>query len=206
MTALRLHPVIRRTPGQDPSLPAAVRRRNQRRGARDVCHQCANCIGHHLRHMHRDDLGQPAPGDDGWYWAVSHTGSFVGGVIAPFPVGLDVERVRHRSQQFVRISGSRYEYELLGGFRWQAFARLWSAKEALLRKERRELAALERVRLVAAPTERGLVLFHDDRHHFVHQRFSDAHYASVCADLPEDAVLEWDWLDDTPRAGEGRIR
>jgi 4'-phosphopantetheinyl transferase len=197
MTVLRLHPVIRRAPGQDPSLPSAVRAANQRRGARAVCRECAHVLGHHLRKLTCDGEGHPVP-MDGWYWDVSHTGSFVGGVVAPFPVGMAVERVRHHNQDVVRQYGEREEYELLGGFRWQTFARLLSAKLAVLHKTGRELTELDGCRLAAVPSDNGLVLHFQDRHHFVNQRFNCGHYAAVCADLPLDAVLEWDWRDFPP--------
>lgn len=203
MTVLRLHPVIRRAPGQDPSLPSSVRVANQRRGARAVCRECAHSLGHHLRKLTCDDEGHPAP-TDGWYWDVSHTGRFVGGVVAPFPVGIAVERVRHHSQEVVRLSGTREEYEMLGGFRWQTFARLLSAKIAVLRKSSHSYADFETCRLAAVPSDTGLVLHFLDRNHFVNQRFASSHYASVCADLPLDAVLEWDWRDAPPRTAAAR--
>lgn len=203
MTALRLHPMIRRTPGQDPSLPSAVRVANQRRSARELCHECAHVLGHPVRHLLRDEHGLPAP-CDGWYWAVSHTRCFVAGIVAPFPVGLSVERVRHRTQELVRVCGGREEYEMLGGFRWQTFARLLSAKAAVLHKEGRPLADVSSCRVAAVPSDHGIVVHLDDRTHFVFQRFSGGHYASVCAELPGDADLEWDWSDlpphDTPAA------
>ncbi|MCA8980079.1 MAG: hypothetical protein H6831_10720 [Planctomycetes bacterium] len=200
---LRLHPVIRRAPGQDPSLPSEVRAANQRRGARAVCRECALSLGHHLRRLTCDEAGHPVP-CDGWYWDVSHTGSFVGGVAAPFPVGIAVERVSHHGQDAVRQAGEREEYELLGGFRWQNFARLLSAKLAVLRKAGRELDKLADCRLAAVPSGQGLVIHFQDRHHFVNQRFCSAHYASVCADLPFDAVLEWDWRDAPPDTRSAR--
>lgn len=203
MSVLRLHPVIRRAPGQDPGLPSAVRVANQRRGARAVCRECARTLGHHLRKLSCDEAGHPLP-SDGWYWDASHNGSFVGGVVAPFPVGIAVERVSHHQQDEVRRAGEREEYELLGGFRWQTFARLLSAKLAVLRKTGRELGELEHCRLAAVPSDQGLVIHFLDRHHFVNQRFCSAHYASVCADLPTGAVLEWDWRDAPPKSRSAR--
>lgn len=203
MTVLRLHPVIRRAPGQDPSLPSAVRVANQRRGARAVCRECAHALGHHLRKLNCDVAGHPLP-IDGWYWDASTTDSFVGGVVAPFPVGIAVERVRHYGQDVVVQSCTREEYELLGGFRWQTFARLLSAKLAVLHKVGRKASELANCQLAAVPSDRGLVLHFLNRNHYVDQRFSSGHYASVCADLPTGAVLEWDWRDAPPRSLSAR--
>ena len=203
MNALRLHPMIRRTPGQDPGLPSAVRIENQRRGARAVCRECAHSLGHHLRRLTCDDHGHPTP-NDGWYWDCGHTTSFVVGIVAPFPVGIAVERVRNYSQDIVRLTAKREECELLGGFRWQNFARILSAKIAVLRKVGVEPSELGHCLLKAVPTDHGLVMHFRDRLHFVNQRYAGAHYASVCADLPFDAVFEWDWRDLPPQAASDR--
>lgn len=187
-----LHPVLRRTPGQDASLPAPVRVENQRRAARSACRECARLFSLRVRALPQDDDGAPLP-IKGWHWSLSHTSAWVGGVVFPFPVGLDLERVQNRRQELVRATASHEEFELLGGFRWEHFTRLWSAKEAVLKKARVGLSELSQCRLVAVPGPRALVIFHRDRNHHVHQSFANGHFVSICAENSDCAQIEWDW-------------
>jgi 4'-phosphopantetheinyl transferase len=183
---------MRKTPGQGSHLPAPVRVSNQRRAAREACHSSAERLGLQLGALEQDQRGAPLP-VDGWHWSVSHTRGIVCGVVYPAPVGIDVERVQKRRQELVRATASKAEYDVAGGFRWHNFTRIWSAKEAVLKKAGCGLQELSRCRLVAIPNPRGLVLFHRERHHFVHQSFLHGHYVSISADAADDAEIHWDW-------------
>jgi len=190
-----LCPVVRTTPGQGSHLPAAVRVSNQRRAARAACLDSAQRLGLKLSELRQDSSGVPRP-VNGWHWSIAHTRGIVCGVVYPAPVGIDVERVQRRRQEIVRATATREEYEVAGGFAWHNFTRLWSAKEAVLKKAGCGLAELSRCLLVAAPSRRGLVLHHRGDLHFVHQSFHRGHFVSISADVADDAEIRWVWRDD----------
>ena len=190
-----LCPVLRSTPGQGDHLPAAVRVRNQRSAARQACLSSARRLGLSIRELPQNEDGVPQP-IHGWHWSVSHTRGFVGGIIYPAPIGIDVERVQRRREELVRAAMSQAELDLAGGRRWTCFTRIWSAKEAVLKMAGCGLAELSRCVLVAAPTSRSLVLHHRDRMHYVFQCFKRGHYVSVCADGADAAEIAWDWEEE----------
>lgn len=190
-----LCPVVRNAPGQGSHLPAAVRVSNQRRAARAACLDSAGRLGLKISELHQDSSGVPLP-IKGWHWSISHTRGMVCGVIYPAPIGIDVERVQRRRQEIVAATATRAEYDVAGGFRWHTFTRIWSAKEAVLKKAGCGLAELSKSVLVAAPSPRAMVIHHRDALHFVHQRFHRGHYVSISADIADDAEIRWDWEDD----------
>ena len=197
-----LCPVLRQTPGQDDHLPAAVRVANQRIAARRVCLKSARRLGLSLHDLPQDEKGVPQP-VDGWYWSISHTRGVVGGIVYPSPVGIDVEKVQRRRKGVVQAAMSPAELDLLGGMRWSNFTRIWSAKEAVLKKAGCGLAELSKCLLVAVPSPRSLVLSHRDRFHYVFQCFEKGHYVSVCADGADRAEISWDWGGGSVSAGAG---
>jgi phosphopantetheinyl transferase len=192
-----LCPVVRTTPGQDKNIPSDVRVANQRQAARRVCLQSARRLGLSFSELPQDEEGVPQP-VDGWHWSISHTRGLVGGIVYPSPVGIDVERVQRRRKELVRAAMSPAELDLLGGLRWSHFTRIWSAKEAVLKKAGCGIAELSRCLLVAVPTPTAMVLSHRDRMHYVFQCFEKEHFVSVCADGADDAEMHWD-------RGEGTV-
>ncbi len=194
MSLIRLSPVIRRTTGQDQDLPPRQRVANQRRGARLACLESAQRRGFMLSELPQDEEGVPLP-IEGLKWSISHTKSYVGGVVFEEPVGFDVERVQHRREEIVRATGTQEEYDLFGGFRWSIFTRLWSAKEAVLKKSLVGLGELSRCRLAVVPGPHSLVMYFREAYHYVYQRQGHGHYASVCVDSHGDVDIHWDWLD-----------
>lgn len=189
-----LCPVMRAAPGQAAHLPSAVRVSNQRRAARAACRDSAQRLGLHLDELPVNDEGAPVP-IDGWHWSVSHTKGLVCGIVYPAPVGIDVERVQHRRQEIVAATATRAEFDVMGGFRWHNFTRIWSAKEAVLKKAGCGLRELSRCVVVASPSPRALVLHHREELHFVHQCFRRGHFASIAADVADQAEIRWDWDD-----------
>ena len=189
-----LLPLVRVTPGQNPHFPAAVRRSFRERAQREICRECrARC--------------QPAPGAPEsaelacWHESATASRQWVAAVLYPYPVGIALERVRHRSQALVRAVTDRGELELFGGFRWQNFTRILSAKLAVLRRCGRPLNEFGACRLVAVPGPRGLVVQHDALPCYVHQVYRRGCYASLCAERSDSAELRWDWRE-TPLAGD----
>lgn len=183
---------MRKAPGQDEGLPAPVRVENQKLAARDACRGSAHRLGLELSEFKRDEHGMPLP-VDGWYWSASHTGGVVCGVVYPAPIGIDVARVQEHDQATARAAATREEYEILGGFSWHNYTRIWSAKESVLKKAGCGLEELAACQLVAAPTDRAIILHHRDRHHFVHQSFHHGHCVSMSADVADDAEIRWQW-------------
>lgn len=147
--------------------------------------------------------GEDAPlATNGWHWSLSHAHGFAGGVVCGAPVGLDVEAVAPRRDDVVARVTSRAELEVLGGFSWDAFARAWTAKEAVLKKAGVGLLELDRCHLVAAPGADLLIVHHRGRDHAVHQRTRAGHVAALTHDGP-DALIEWAWdsVDAAARSG-----
>jgi len=197
-----LCPVLRQTPGQEPHLPPSLRVANQRLAARRACLRSAKRLGLSLAELPQDERGVPQP-VDGWHWSISHTREVVGGIVYPSPIGIDVEKVQRRRRHVVQAAMSPAELELLGGLRWSHFTRIWSAKEAVLKKAKCGLAELSGCVVVAAPSPRSLVLSHRGSLHYVFQCFERGHYISVCADGADLAEICWDWGEGSSRAGAG---
>lgn len=192
-----LCPVIRATPGQRQGLPAELRIKNQRIAAREACLASARRLGLTLSELPQAENGAPLP-VDGWHWSTSHSRGFSCGVVFPAPVGIDVEKVQQRRQDTVQAATNRTELEIVGGFRWQNFTRIWTAKEAVLKKAGCGLTELSKCRVVAAPSQRALVLHHRDLNHYVFQRYHRGHWVSISADAASEAEIRWDWSDEEP--------
>ena len=91
----------------------------------------------------RDPHGAPQP-VSGWSWTVSHTRQWVGAALWTGPVGLDIEGRRQPSSAVVEAASTTAERTLMEKHwdREEAFLRLWSAKEAVLKRTALGLAGL----------------------------------------------------------------
>jgi 4'-phosphopantetheinyl transferase len=69
--------------------------------ARRALSLSANKSGVSLDRLDKDEGGAPLP-FEGVYWSVSHKETFVAGVAAPAPVGIDIERIRPCSDALFR--------------------------------------------------------------------------------------------------------
>ena len=170
-----LHAVIRPTPGQGLREHPRTRVDHQKRAAREALALAAERQGLSFGALPRDEHGAPRV-VDGKHWSISHTRDFVGGAAAPWPVGIDIERIRQASPEVVDAAASEAELDvvqrLYGESRDEAFTRIWSAKEALLKLTGEGLCGLSKATLspLADREERpGLWLRHGQDEHFVHQ-------------------------------------
>jgi 4'-phosphopantetheinyl transferase len=129
--------------------------------------------------------GPPLPAN-GTYWSASHTQGAAGAVVAPFPVGLDLERARplrrELAQRFLSPSEPRIEPLVA-----------WTAKEAVLKKLGLGITGLSRCTIVARESDEHLQLRFDGMRHDVHLRTHGDLHAALSHDGGPDAEIEWEW-------------
>ena len=197
---LELHPVLVAT-GADAVPRGPERVAHLSRVARAALRRSAEHCSAELGALRKNDDDAPLP-SNGWHWSVSHTHSWAAGAVARSSIGIDVERIEPQRQEVVREVASRAELDLFDGFTWRAFARVWTAKEAVLKKAGCGLSELSGCTVVAVPNSDGIVVGHRDAHHYVHQRYYDEHVCSLSVDPiagdaaatnAPDVSVRWHW-------------
>jgi 4'-phosphopantetheinyl transferase len=126
----------------------------------------------------KDNAGAPIP-CQGWHWSVSHKSQFVAGVVAAFPVGIDIEKIRPISDALVRKVAAEAGSVLGRKPSAADFFRIWTAKEAVLKAEGVGLAGLSACRLNRFHNANHLMMGFSGRHYAVAQFFWDDHVAAV---------------------------
>jgi phosphopantetheinyl transferase len=200
----KLCPVILANPRSEPGMPevrglARVQRQRQRALAALRCSERES--GAELARLEKGAGDEPLP-SNGWHWSISHTRAFSAGIVSRAPVGIDIESVVQRRLEVVTTVASPAERELFGAFGPREFIRVWTAKEAVLKKAGVGLAELSAARVISVPSETCLVVSHRGREHFAHQWERDGHVAAISSDDPGDLEVHWTWevRDDQRRA------
>jgi len=87
-----------------------------------------------IDHPAKDEHSVPLP-VDGVYWSVTHKPAFVGAVVAPAPVGIDLEPVRACPRSLFQRVAATPEWDLAGNDidPFVTFFRYWTSKEAVLK-------------------------------------------------------------------------
>ncbi|MFT4709398.1 MAG: 4'-phosphopantetheinyl transferase [Planctomycetota bacterium] len=203
-----LHAVIRPTPGQDPANSSRDRVRHQKSSAREALGEAATRQGITFKSLDRDEHGAPLP-TDGQYWSITHTAEYVAGVAAAWPLGIDIERMRTPSAEVIAEAASEGEIAMVRQrfaiCEVEAFTRIWSAKEALLKLTGEGLCGLSKCTIGSTSmtdSRPGLWVRYERQEHFVHQMQRDEHIASVTC--PQVQQVQWDWHGHLVGAGGDR--
>lgn len=145
---------IARTPGQDrPAPERVIAQRSSARGALAVAARRAGCPDKAFEKS--SPRGKPVPTAAGWRWSISHDATFVAGTVHPTcDIGVDLELIALRRRMLVERVANEAERRLLGeseatggAIDALGFARLWTAKEAVLKAEGVGIAGLSACRL-----------------------------------------------------------
>lgn len=172
-------PVILAVPPDARGLPPKRRVRFLSRHAREALRLSAERMQVEIGPLEKDSRGAPLP-FKGNFWSLTHKPDYVGGVVAPALVGLDLEQVRSCSPAMFRKTASEQEWALAADAdRFQTFFRYWTAKEAVLKTGGEGIKDLSRCRI--ARIESGSRLFVDYAGNTwpVDQFYFDGHVASL---------------------------
>ncbi len=160
---LGLYPVLLAVPKAARRLPPGERVKYLRSHARKAVRRSAERGGFLLGELVKDPQGVPRPAN-GLYWSLAHKPDWVAGIVAPHPVGIDLEGVKeHAPGLFAKIARPE-EWRLAAAEEPRlAFARFWTAKEAVLKATGRGLAGLGDCRILGVEGPRRILLEHAGR-------------------------------------------
>jgi 4'-phosphopantetheinyl transferase len=157
--------------------------------ARQALQIAAEKSGVRLGEVLKDDNGVPQPWG-GIHWSISHKTRYVCGVVAPLPIGIDIERVRDFSEGLFQKTATEREWALadMETDAVMAFFRFWTAKEAVLKATGIGIKDLLKCRVQQIVDDRHLQIRYDDRDWLIEHFFFDDHVASI---VKSSFQIEW---------------
>jgi 4'-phosphopantetheinyl transferase len=139
-----------------------------------------------LGNLAQDERNAPLP-FNGNYWSLTHKPEYVGAVIAPSPIGIDIEKICPRSKPLFQKTASNAEWALADRTT-MTFFRYWTAKEAVLKAGGIGLKDLLKCRIIRILNDHHLDLEYSGKKWKVEHRFFNGHIASV---IKNDFQIEW---------------
>ena len=188
-----LHPVIL-------AVPEAVRGYKPRdrviflsRHARMALAKSAALSRIPLGELRQTKNGAPLP-FDGTYWSISHKAGYVTGVVAPWPIGIDLERIRPCASGLFEKTAGPAEWALAGtdADSLTIFFRYWTAKEAVVKAAGTGLKDLLKCTIITIEDDHRLTIHYADRDWRIAHFFFDGHIASIVSD---DQPIQWSVRD-----------
>jgi 4'-phosphopantetheinyl transferase len=167
----------------------------QRRRAEDALRASEMQSHAKLARLAKGVNDEPLP-SNGWYWSVSHSRDWSAGIVSHSPVGIDVERIAERGLELQAAVASPSERALFTSFSDRELLRVWTAKEAVLKKAGVGLAELSAARVVEVPSDVCIVISHRRRPHLVHQSERYGYVAALSADAADEGdgvEVIWTW-------------
>ena len=175
-----IYPVILAVPAEVADFKPRDRVQFLSRHARLALKQSARKSNVRLGELKQDENGAPLP-HDGLYWSVTHKTQYVGGVVAPTPIGIDIERIRECSRGlFAKTAGDR-EWALAESEKnsLSTFFRYWTSKEALVKTSGSGLKDLLKCRVTRIIDDRHIQIRYKDRQWLIEHFYFDQHLASI---------------------------
>jgi 4'-phosphopantetheinyl transferase len=186
---LTIHPVILAVPEEVGDFKPRDRVKFLSRHARLALKLSAQKSKMQLDELKQAENGAPLPFND-IYWSITHKTQYVGGVVAPTPIGIDIERIRECSRGlFAKTAGDR-EWALGEAEKNSllTFFRYWTAKEALVKTSGSGLKDLLKCQVTRIIDDRHLKIRYSDREWLIENFYFDQHIASITQDAYQ---IEW---------------
>jgi 4'-phosphopantetheinyl transferase len=187
-TTPTIYPVILPVPTTARDLLPRQRVRFLSEHAREALRRSAERLQVELGPLEKDSRGAPLP-FQGCFWSVTHKPDYVGGVLAPSPVGMDLEKIRPCSAALFRKTATEAEWSLADGSdRDRLFFRFWTAKEAVLKTGGEGIKGLAQCHVRQVTDETHLLVDYAGQPWRVAQIFFDGHVASAAG---RELWVEW---------------
>jgi 4'-phosphopantetheinyl transferase len=184
----RLYPIILAVSPQKQILPGRQRVRHLSAHARKALELSQNKSHRHLDAILKNDQGIPMP-SNGLYWSISHKTQYVAGIIAPYRVGIDLERIRDCHKGLYKKVAGPEEWSLSEEIPLLRFFRFWTAKEAVLKSHGMGIAGLGKCRIVKYLDATHLMVACQGVMTTVEHFYFDRHLAAVTL---KDLPVEWE--------------
>jgi len=181
-----LHPVILAVPDTVNDLKPKERVTFLSRHARRALAISAEKSRIKLGELVQDERNAPLP-FNGTFWSITHKTEYVGGVVAPSPIGIDIEKIYARAKSLYRKTASEAEWALADRS-LITFFRYWTSKEAVLKAAGTGLKDLSKCRVIRIRDDHHLEIeYETQKWHLEHSYFED-HIASV---VQNDFKINW---------------
>ena len=175
-----LHPVIHPVPGQVQAFKPKDRVIFLSRHARRALTRSADKSGIHTGSLLKDESGMPLPFDD-TFWSITHKTQYVAGVVAPMPIGIDIEKIHEVSRGLFRKTAVAREWALAD--RKEAslltFFRFWTSKEAVLKAAGIGIKGLLKCQVCRILDDRHLCIHYEGQDWLIEHFFFNRHIASI---------------------------
>lgn len=175
-----IYPVILAVPESDRQLRGRDKVTRLSSLARNAVQLSASQSGVKLGELKKSPEGVPLP-TGGYFWSLAHKSAYVAGVVADFPIGLDIEKIRPCAPGLYRMTADEQEWKLGNMVTDRLFFRYWTAKEAVLKSIGIGLKALSKCRIIEIVDDRHLLLSYEHRAFNVEHFYFNGHIAAILA-------------------------
>ncbi|MBI5593007.1 MAG: 4'-phosphopantetheinyl transferase superfamily protein [Deltaproteobacteria bacterium] len=191
-----IYPVILAVPETDRRLRGRDKVIRLSALARHAVWLSASQSGIKLGELIKSPEGVPLP-VDAYFWSLAHKTEYVAGVVADFPIGIDIEKIRPCAPGLYRMTADEAEWKLGEAAGDLLFFRYWTAKEAVLKSVGIGLKALSKCRVIAVLDEHHLMLSYNHQEFDVEHFYFNGHIAAILAhpairwmvqDIPDHVV------------------
>ena len=189
---LILHPVILPVPADVQEMSPKDRVVFLSRHARCALAESAQRSAIRPGELLKDKNGRPLP-FDGTFWSITHKMHYVGGVVAPTPIGIDIERIRNISGGVFRKTASEGEWALVDAQKKSllTFFRFWTSKEAVLKATGIGIKDLLQCKVHQVLDDRHLTIHYERKTWLIEHFFFNRHIASIVQNnYATDWILE----------------
>lgn len=139
-----------------------------------------------LGELAQNEHNAPLP-FNGNFWSISHKTEYVGGVVAPMPIGIDIEKIYSRAQSLFGKTASESEWSL-ADTSLTSFFRYWTSKEAVLKTAGIGLKDLSKCRVIQIRDDHHLDIEYEDKKWQVEHAYFEDHIASI---VKNDFQIDW---------------
>jgi len=184
-----IYPVILAVPAEVGEFKPRDRVKFLSRHARMALKLSARKSNIQLGNLEQDENGAPLP-CNGIYWSITHKTHYVGGLVAPTPIGMDIERIRDCSRGLFAKTASDREWALAAEEKTSlnTFFRYWTAKEALVKTSGIGLKDLLKCQVTRVIDDRHLEIRYSGREWLIEHFYFDRHIASC---VQNSMQIEW---------------